>query len=201
MADKDRGESGQFTTEVTDAELLAGVRTHEPAATSEVASEVDMTRQGVDQRLRRLRDDGRVSSKKIGASLVWFAPVVQESTTGGEQESAEGSAPPEEHTPQETTDDPTDDALGAIVERVGESWEDSPDRLAARKRAALAVLQYARDQGGVSKQEAKEEIYAENPVDGQNARTWYRKNIRPVLNEAAEYDRGTKEYQITLPET
>jgi predicted ArsR family transcriptional regulator len=69
-----RNQDGRFRPEHTDAEILAAVRTHEPAATSEVADEVDMTRQGADRRLRSLRDEGRVSSKKIGASLVWFAP-------------------------------------------------------------------------------------------------------------------------------
>ena len=71
---EDRGENGQYAPEYTDAEILAGVRAHEPAATSEVAGEVGMTRQGADRRLRQLRAAGRVSSKKIGASLVWFAP-------------------------------------------------------------------------------------------------------------------------------
>jgi len=72
--EKDRNTDGRFKSDTTDAEILAGVRAHEPAATSEVATEVDMTRQGADRRLRRLRDEGRVNSKKIGASLVWFAP-------------------------------------------------------------------------------------------------------------------------------
>ena len=72
--DKGRNKEGRFTPEHTDAEILAAVRAHEPAATSEVAGEVGMTRQGADRRLRRLRDEGRVSSKKIGAALVWFAP-------------------------------------------------------------------------------------------------------------------------------
>lgn len=72
--EKQRNADGQFTPEHTDEEILAAVRAHEPAATSEVAGEVGMTRQGADRRLRRLRDEGRVNSKKIGASLVWFAP-------------------------------------------------------------------------------------------------------------------------------
>lgn len=65
-------DSGRFTREHTDEEILAAVRAHEPAATREVGDEVGMTRQGADRRLRTLRDAGRVNSKKIGASLVWF---------------------------------------------------------------------------------------------------------------------------------
>lgn len=72
--EKERTDSGQFAPEYTDDELLAAVQAHEPAATSDVADEVGMSRQGVDRRLRQLRGEGRVDSKKIGASLVWFAP-------------------------------------------------------------------------------------------------------------------------------
>lgn len=48
------------------------VREHEPAATSEVAAELGIARQSADYRLRNLREEDRVESKKIGASLVWF---------------------------------------------------------------------------------------------------------------------------------
>lgn len=72
--EKQRNADGQFTPEHTDEEILAAVRAHEPAATSEVAGGVGTTRQGADRRLRRLRDEGRVNSNKIGASLVPFAP-------------------------------------------------------------------------------------------------------------------------------
>jgi hypothetical protein len=90
------------------------------------------------------------------------------------------------------------DALNDVVEKVADGWEDHPERLADRKQAALAVLEYAREHGSVSKQEAKEEIEPEHPVEGQQPDTWYRKNIRPVLDEAGEYDPGTHGYRITL---
>lgn len=70
----DRNHEGRFTPKHADEEVLGAVRAHEPAATSEVASELDVSRQGADYRLRQLRDAGRVNSKKIGASLVWFTP-------------------------------------------------------------------------------------------------------------------------------
>ena len=91
----------------------------------------------------------------------------------------------------ETADEFTD-----VVERVAQSWEDTDARLKARKDAAVAVLEYAAEHGGISKQEAKETVYPEYPVEGQNPRTWYRKNIRPVLNEAAEYNQSTKKYHV-----
>ena len=72
------GSTGQFTGEVTADDVVAAVRAHDPAATSEIGDELGVSRQAADRRLRRLRDDGRVSSKKIGASLVWFMPRTRE---------------------------------------------------------------------------------------------------------------------------
>ena len=75
MVERTRDEStGQFAGEVTADDVVAAVRAHDPAATSEIGDELGVSRQAADRRLRRLRDDGRVSSKKIGASLVWFLP-------------------------------------------------------------------------------------------------------------------------------
>ena len=88
-----------------------------------------------------------------------------------------------------------------IVEAVAENWDDAPERLRARKAAAQAVLDYAKEHGGVSKKEAKEKIYPDNPVDEQSPRTWYRKNIRPVLNEVAEYNQSSRRYELIDDET
>jgi DNA-binding transcriptional ArsR family regulator len=55
----------------SDAEYLDAVRAHEPAATSEVAAAVGVARQSADYRLRKLRNDGKVTSKRIGNSLAW----------------------------------------------------------------------------------------------------------------------------------
>jgi len=74
MGEKKRDGSGRFSRSVNDADVLGAVRAHDPAATSEIADELGISRQGADRRLRSLREDGAVSSKKIGASLVWFIP-------------------------------------------------------------------------------------------------------------------------------
>jgi predicted ArsR family transcriptional regulator len=74
-----RDDSGRYSTRYTDEDFLAAVRDHMPAATSEVAEHVGCVRQNADRRLRALRERGRVESKKIGASLVWFT-----ADTGGE---------------------------------------------------------------------------------------------------------------------
>ena len=71
----DRNGRGRYRKQHTDNEVLAAVQEHEPAATSEVAAELGIARQSADYRLRNLREEGCIESKKIGASLVWFAPA------------------------------------------------------------------------------------------------------------------------------
>ena len=67
-----RDDSGRYSARYTDEDFLVAVREHAPAATTEVAEHVGCVRQNADRRLRALRDQGAVESKKIGASLVWF---------------------------------------------------------------------------------------------------------------------------------
>jgi len=70
--EKPRTETGEWEPTASEQEVIEAVQKHSPAATSEVADEIDMTRQGADARLRRLHEAGVVDKKKIGASLVWF---------------------------------------------------------------------------------------------------------------------------------
>lgn len=67
----ERDEQGRFSSEHADADVLAAVRNHNPAATSEVADDLGIVRQSADYRLRKLADEGQVRQKKIGASAVW----------------------------------------------------------------------------------------------------------------------------------
>lgn len=67
----DRDERGRFSPKHADTDVLAAVRNHNPAATSEVADDLGIARQSADYRLRKLADEGRVRQKKIGASAVW----------------------------------------------------------------------------------------------------------------------------------
>lgn len=71
--DRERNEGGRFEPEHSDEDVLNEVREHEPAGTKEVADELGIARQSADYRLRRLLDEGRVSKKKVGNSLVWSA--------------------------------------------------------------------------------------------------------------------------------
>lgn len=67
----ERDERGRFSPEHPDEEVLAAVREHNPAATSEVAEELGIARQSADSRLRKLADGERVRQKKIAAVAVW----------------------------------------------------------------------------------------------------------------------------------
>lgn len=71
MSENDRDDRGYFQAEHSDREYLAAVVEREPAGTAEIAEMVGVTRQNAAQRLRRLEDEGAVSCKKIGTSLVW----------------------------------------------------------------------------------------------------------------------------------
>jgi DNA-binding Lrp family transcriptional regulator len=82
--DKPRSDSGEWQSTVTEADILTAVNKHSPAATSEVADEIDMTRQGADARLRRLHTAGSVEKKKIGASLVWFVDSPENTETSND---------------------------------------------------------------------------------------------------------------------
>ncbi|WP_458191070.1 helix-turn-helix domain-containing protein [Haladaptatus sp. NG-WS-4] len=71
MSTSERDERGRFSAKHTDDEVVAAVRKHEPAATSEVADELEIKRPSADYRLRQLQEEGTVTSKKIGTSLAW----------------------------------------------------------------------------------------------------------------------------------
>ncbi|WP_435078686.1 helix-turn-helix domain-containing protein [Halococcus sp. AFM35] len=67
-----RDSTGRFAAKYDEQDILDAVRENEPAATSEVADSVGFARQNADYRLRRLENEGKVRSKKVGASLVWM---------------------------------------------------------------------------------------------------------------------------------
>ena len=71
MSSSERDEQGRFVPQHSDEEILTAVRMHEPAGTSEVAADLGIKRPSADYRLRRLKDEGKVTSKKIGATLAW----------------------------------------------------------------------------------------------------------------------------------
>ena len=60
-----------YSNIASEDEIIEAVERNEPAATQEIADELEMTRQGADYRLRLLAEEGRVSKKMVGNSLVW----------------------------------------------------------------------------------------------------------------------------------
>lgn len=169
------------------------------------------TRSYLKRRIEKVERDAEVMAEHAPDLLADLRDAV-DAVEGGEprarRESAHTPSQPEEEAPvaaDEPTTAPNSDAgdsdtLAEVVEEVAdaEGWEGTDEHLAARKAAARAVLEYAREHGSVSKAEATEEVEPEYPVEGQNARTWYRKTIRPVLNEAAEYDQSERGYRLTV---
>jgi DNA-binding Lrp family transcriptional regulator len=194
-----RNTDGRFSPEHTDEEILAATRAHEPAATSEVAEEVGMTRQGADRRLRRLRDAGRVSSKKIGASLVWFAP-----DPDGDQEPTDAARVDADTDATDGPTDPPTDAHGAhtgaeegALDAALAELPSTVDPDAARD-AILAAREYLRAEGPASKAAIVRAVMPEHPLgydaedalekidtDGERYRgAWWRVVIKPGLEAA-----------------
>lgn len=178
----------------------------------ELADEMDRSTTHIRDQLRLLEREGVVHSKDVGARAVawWHEERVcpprlpaEEHPDQSDFESIE--APEEAHSAD--IEMPSPDEITASLQRqyetiesVAEGWEE--DRRADRKRAAQAAVKYIREHDGASAKELQENVEPEHPVDGQNARTWYRRNVKPVLSEidAAQYSNATKEWTVETDE-
>lgn len=70
---KERDESsGRYTQSVSDDEIVEFVGKGSGATTSDVASAFDYERPSAYRRLRSLEEDGRVTSREVGNSLLWL---------------------------------------------------------------------------------------------------------------------------------
>jgi hypothetical protein len=207
-----RNADGRFTPEHTDEEILAAVRTHEPAATSEVAEEVGMTRQGTDRRLRILRDAGRVNSKKIGASLVWFAPgqdgaQATTDTAGGEPTPSPAETPGDTGTAAHGGNTPERSEPLAGVDFPGTvNGNDARD-------AIFAARDFLKKHGGATKADFVREIMRDYPLGydpdaalakveaGERFRgAWWRRVIKPGLEALPDVQKppeGGSKWNVT----
>jgi GTP-sensing pleiotropic transcriptional regulator CodY len=69
-------ESGRYTDEYPREAFLDALRTLDGAGgTSEIASEVGCIRETAYKKLRAMRDDGLVTSRDVGGSLLWMLPA------------------------------------------------------------------------------------------------------------------------------
>jgi DNA-binding Lrp family transcriptional regulator len=198
---EDRGTDGRFTPEHTDEDVLAAVRAHEPAATSEVGDELGMTRQGADRRLRRLRDEGRVNSKKIGASLVWFAPRVdtnaggRETTVGRESGGTVAESAPSETgapTTPDTTEADTDSVTARDDELVGAVrafLADQPPRTSHGTDAVLDVFQLLRERGTMKTGALKDALH-ETYADRYGSKRAMWESVSRYLDDVPGVEKG-----------
>ena len=213
MGNRDRDDTGRYADGIDPDTVLDVFEARDdrarPITASDVVDELGIARRTAHNKLEILVERGEIETRKIGArGRVWWTPIPDDEAADASDGRESAETPPTSRDDQTVGPTDTDattpnDAAGEtadeftdVVERVAQSWEDTDARLKARKDAAVAVLEYAAEHGGISKQEAKETVYPEYPVEGQNPRTWYRKNIRPVLNEAAEYNQSTKKYHV-----
>lgn len=90
-----------------------------------------------------------------------------------------------------------DERISEIVAEVSASWDDTPDRLQARRDAARAALSLAVTRGRLSKSDAVSDVLPNHGVDGQSEDTWWRKNVRPVLQHVGEHAPG-RGYSVDL---
>lgn len=74
MPTSERDQSGRYKAEHTDEDVIAAIRAHSPAATSEVADDLGIARQSADYRLQKLANAGQVNHKMVGGSAVWTLP-------------------------------------------------------------------------------------------------------------------------------
>ncbi|DAC85259.1 hypothetical protein [Natrinema versiforme] len=189
-------ESGRFTPDFSDDDFLEAIEGG--ATTSEASDAVGCQYRTAYARLNDLEDEGRVTSRKIGNTLLWEAT---EPAPSDRRESAGGSPEPEPDRSPASSEDSAGGlttTVDAVVESVASSWSDDPDRLEARKDAAKAVLEHAVESGEyVGKSDAIDRFRDEYPVEDQAPETWWRKNARDVLQKVGNYSRGKAGYRVT----
>lgn len=65
-------ETGRYTPDFTDDELLEAVKANEPAGTTELADIFNCSQQAAYKRLTQLEEDGSINSKLVGGTKVWM---------------------------------------------------------------------------------------------------------------------------------
>lgn len=175
------------------------------AGTQDVTDRVGCSYELAYKRLNQLEDEGRVTSRKIGNARLW--QLVDEPDDGDDDHESAGDesapdrreidpAPEPDRSPAPEPDHDERPDVETVVDDVAAGWDDD-HRLEDRKAAAVAVLTHAIETGDpVGKGDAVEQFYDEYPVDGQNAETWWRQNVRPVLQAVGDYSRGHHGYRV-----
>jgi DNA-binding transcriptional ArsR family regulator len=191
---------------------------------SNLARHLDYSREYVSQRLKRLTEHDVV--ERVDRGLYELVDDPAETTDAETPQAAEepprreaNASQPLEPSADERTGVPTEDGfeesdvagefdlpngdeitddVWSTVNEVSANWEDDAARLETRRKAAATVLQYALDHDvylGKSS-DVVEAVHERYPVEGQNAETWWRKNIRAVLKEVGTYSQGHHGYAV-----
>lgn len=185
VANEKRDHEGRYTQKKTDSEVLAAVRAHNPAATSEVAEELDMTRQAADYRLRKLRDEGRVNSKKIAKSLVWFPAEDTTDTVASDPQPTVEPEPREQPVPEPPDPEPeaSDDhqVLGVTLDELPGSGK----MLEARYALLEDIVDYLEAHGPAQRREIVDEFYEDSPVGYKSESGWWN-TICAALSELSD---------------
>lgn len=203
MVEKERDTSGRYSRSVDDTDVVAAVQAHDPAATSEIAEAVGITRQGADRRLRDLRERGEVSSKKIGASLVWFTPRERGQQTP--RESPE--SPPEPEPDRNLPDTPAVTSRGEDGRPFDHDSLPSGIEPTEAADAYHAVVEYLTEDGPAGMREIVTEVMPDHPLGydapelepGDRYRgAWWRKVIQPSLkaDAAVTYRENHADYEV-----
>lgn len=178
---------------------------------SNLASDLDYSREYMSNRLKRLREHEIV--RNIGGGVyelvhenVPAPPGEDIADDGSSERTAEepGNSEPDVGTDashdldaQLPVAEGIDEEVWNVVDELSQEWEDDA-RLETRKKAAATALQYAltHDVHLGKSSDAVEAIHQRFPVEGQNHETWWRKNVRAVLEEVGDYSKGHHGYSV-----
>jgi IclR helix-turn-helix domain. len=162
------GDTGQYTTTTTDAEILRFLRETDGAGTTDVAEQFDYEQPTAYRRLRALEDQGRVTGREVGPALFWVATSDAEADETGER-----------------------DESGTMLDAV--EFPATRDREAC-EQAVHAARAFIHDQDGATKSETVRAVMPEHPLgyDVSDALekldspdryrgSWWRNVIRPGL--------------------
>ena len=72
MADDDRGEDGKYTETYSDEAFLSAIAEIDVASTQAVADAVGCSYDLAYRRLKQLRKEGKVDSRKVRNAFVWL---------------------------------------------------------------------------------------------------------------------------------
>lgn len=171
------------------------------ASATDVADSLPIEREAVRQRLVKMAADGDIETRKVGRSRVFWIPGA---LTRDRPE-------PEERIITDDDVDVDDDREGTRPDHGGDPPDvdpghgtdlrdlaevDTPPSTPSRdafEAAGVAIVDYLRDAEEATRSDVQEALHEEHPAGyASNARTWWRRVARPVLEAHAKVELGNK---------